>query len=257
MARRRSRSPRGSTRYWDDMAARVVFLRSKSPAGGEPPTDHEGGGSPGGSGVARPGAAPPPRREAEGLEHLRGPRVDGEHDLEPRPAGDPLEPVEGRREGTRAVHVLLAVEREEDVLALREPEVPEDRRACLRGPDVLGQGVDHAVPDDVDAAGHVLPPQVRPRGLRRREEMVREMVRDGPVDLLRHRAVEGPDPRLHVGEGLCLLVREDGPSEGRVRVPVDDDEVRGGGHGRDLSDRRRDLGGGRAVLELELVVGGP
>src|SRR5216110_3538855 len=87
-----------------------------------------------------------------------------------------------------------------------------------------------------------------------REVAVRELVRHDPVQLLGHRLVEGPDPGFDVGQPPFLLLREEGPRNGRVRVPVDDHEVRVLRDAGDLPHRRGDLQVRRLLLQLELLV---
>ena len=81
-----------------------------------------------------------------------------------------------------------------------------------------------------------------------------ELVRDDSVDLLGHLLVERPDAGFDVRERAVLLPGEEGPGDGRVRVAVDDDEVRPLRRVRDLPHRRRDLQMRRLLLQLELFV---
>src|SRR5438046_822204 len=149
---------------------------------------------------------------------------------------------------------LRPVECEEHVPTAGQAQAGEDVGLLLGDREVLDQGVDHAVPDDVDARRHVLLSKVLPRGGRRREEDVRELIRHDPVQLLGHRLVEGPDPGFDVGQPPFLLLREEGPRAGRVRVPVDDHEVRVLRDAGDLPHRRGDLQVRRLLLQLELLV---
>src|SRR5438552_3212776 len=104
------------------------------------------------------------------------------------------------------------------------------------------------------AGGRVTLPGVFPQGGGRREEDVRDLVGPDPVQLLGLRLVEGPDPGFDVGQPPFLLLREEGPRDGRVRVPVDDYEVRVLRDAGDLPDRRGDLQVRRLLLQLELFV---
>ena len=52
------------------------------------------------------------------------------------------------------------------------------------------------------------------------------MVRDDPVQLLGHPAVEAPEPRLDVADGEVELRSGEGPRQGRVRVPIYKDDIR-------------------------------
>ena len=58
------------------------------------------------------------------------------------------------------------------------------------------------------------------------EEQLGQPVDDDPVELLRHRAVEGAQPRLDVGDGNADLCGGQRSGEGRVRVAVDEHPVR-------------------------------
>ena len=69
-------------------------------------------------------------------------------------------------------------------------------------------------------------PQVLDRLLGVDEEVVRELVGDDPVDLLRHRAVEAAQARLDVGDRDPELHRDERRRERRVDVAGDDHEVR-------------------------------
>src|SRR5205807_6017416 len=141
-----------------------------------------------------------PLLEPEFLQSLRGPRVDGEDDWHSRFVRRLPERLQGPRQRLLNVHVLRPVESEEDVPPTGQAQPGEDVGLLLGDREVLDQRVDHAVPDDVDARRHVLLSKVLPRGARRREEDVRELVRDDPIQLLGHGLVEGPDPGFHVGQ---------------------------------------------------------
>ena len=58
------------------------------------------------------------------------------------------------------------------------------------------------------------------------EEELGDLVGDDPVDLLRHRAVEAAQPRLHVPDGQLELRRGQGGGERRVDVARDEHEIR-------------------------------
>src|SRR5438552_2849204 len=195
-----------------------------------------------------------PLLESELTKPLRGARVDREDDGKAGLAGGGLEGVQGLRELFLRVHVLGSVKREDEVPARPQSEPRKDVRFLCRDREVLGQGIDHAVPDHVDARRDVLLSQVLLRRRRRREKQVRQLVRDDSVDLLGHLLVERPDAGFDVLERAVLLPGEEGPGDGRVRVAVDDDEVRPLRRVRDLPHRRRDLQVGRLLLQLELFV---
>src|SRR5256885_2224121 len=195
-----------------------------------------------------------PLLEPEFLQSLRGPRWDGEDDRHSRFLRGLLERLQGPRQLFLDVHVLRPVEGEEDVPTTGQAQSSEHVGLLLGDREVLDQRVDHAVPDDVDARRHVLLSKVLPRGTRRREADVRELVRDDPIHLLGQRLAEGRVPGLDVGQPPFLLLREESPRDGRVRVPVDDDEVRVLRDAGDLPHRRRDLQVRRLLLQLELLV---
>src|SRR2546427_7689382 len=195
-----------------------------------------------------------PLLEPEFLQSLRGPRVDREDDRQARFLRGLLERLQGPRQLFLDVHVLRPVEGEEHVPTTGQAQPGEDVGLLFGDREVLDQRVDHAVPDDVDARRHVLLSKVLPRGGRRREEDVRELVRDDPIQLLGHRLVEGPDPGFDMGQPPFLLLREESTRDGRVRVPVDDDEVRVLRDAGDLPHRRRDLQVRWLLLQLELLI---
>ena len=90
------------------------------------------------------------------------------------------------------------------------------------------EGVDHRVPDEVDALGlDSLPTKVLHRILRVGEQMVGELVRDDPVHLLRHRAIEAPQSGLDVPVGDTELDEHERCSQRRVDVTCDERDVRG------------------------------
>src|SRR5438132_5241 len=195
--------------------------------------------------------------EPEFLESLRGPRVDREDDRQARFVRGLLERPQGSRQPFLHVYVLRPVECEEDVPPTGQAQPGEDIGPLFGDREVLDQRVDHAVPDDVDARRHVFLAEVLPRRARRREEDVRELVRHDPVQLLGHRLVEGPDPGFDVGQPPFLLLRQEGPRDGRVCVPVDDDEVRVLRDAGDLPHRRRDLQVRRLLVQeppFEIIV---
>src|SRR5438046_508066 len=195
-----------------------------------------------------------PLLEPEFLQSLRGPRVDREDDRQAGFLCGLLERLQGSRELCLQVHVLRPVECEEHVPTAGQAQAGEDVGLLLGDREVLDQGVDHAVPDDVDARRHVLLPTVVRRRGRRRDVDVLELVRHDPVEPLGHRLVEGPDPGFDVGQPPFLLLREERPGDGRVRVPVDDHEVRVLRDAGDLPHRRGDLQVRRLLLQLELLV---
>ena len=98
-----------------------------------------------------------------------------------------------------------------------------------RGADPVlerGQGVDHRVADEVHPVlGDPLGPQVLDRLIAVEEEMLGEDIGDDPVDLLGHRPIEAPQPRLYVGNGDQRLRRCQRRGERRVDVAGDEDQI--------------------------------
>ena len=108
-----------------------------------------------------------------------------------------------------------------------ELELPGEIRSAAKPRLEAAEGVDHRVPDEVDALGlDALPTQVLDRIVRVGEQMVGELVRDDPVDLLRHRAIEAPQARLDVRVGDAELDEHERCSQRRVDVTRDEREVR-------------------------------
>src|SRR5207244_3222580 len=195
-----------------------------------------------------------PFLEAEFAQPFQGPRMNREEDRQARLVGRPLERNERPCQPFFRIDVLRAVERQQEVAARLQAETRQDVGPFLRYRAVLQERVEHAVADDVDALRHVLASQILPRGGRRSEEEVRELVRDDAVDLLGHRLVERPDARFDVRERTTLLARQETAGERRVRVAVDDHEVGVFRDGRNLSHGRRDLQVRRSRLQLELMI---
>src|SRR6185295_4906024 len=95
---------------------------------------------------------------------------------------------------------------------------PGDRR----GAEV---GIEHDVAYLVDALRDALRLQVRHRGAGRGEQEARHAVDENPVELLRHRPIEGAEARLDVRDRDAELRRGECAGERRVRVAIDEDEV--------------------------------
>ena len=135
------------------------------------------------------------------------------------------EGFDDRGQGLLVVHVLRAVERDEEVLASGQAEPRQDvpRAGGLRA---LQRDVVHHIADHVHAAGDALAGQVVDRGLRRGEQQARQMIRHDAVHFLGHLPIEGPQARLDMAEGDAHLRRDEGARERRVRVPVDEEQVR-------------------------------
>src|SRR2546426_9001457 len=128
--------------------------------------------------------------------------MSGEHDcLTALP-----ERSQDRFEDRAIVDVRRAVDGREDVLLRRKTQsgsdVPLARLLRAREGDIV-----HYVPDKVDPPFDPLLSEVIDRGLRRTEEQGRKMVRDDPVQLLRHRSIEAPQARLDMTHGAMELRR--------------------------------------------------
>ena len=138
------------------------------------------------------------------------------------------ETPDGRQEATQGrgiVDVARAVQRQDGEAARLKGEGFEDRR----GQGALTeskQRVDHHVADIVDTfCAHAFPGQVVVRRRLGCEAVVGDGVREDPVDLLRHRAVEASQAGFDVGQTDTQLDRRDGGRQGRVDVAHDDDEI--------------------------------
>src|SRR3989475_5382984 len=153
--------------------------------------------------------------KAELPRRFRGARVDRENDREAVAGRDRSHRLKDALEAIRAVDVFGTVEREDGEPTRLDPKAPEDLRCLLGGLPVLHQGVNHAVPHDMNSILDVLCRKIPLRGLRRGEQKAGDLVREDPVHLLRHRLVERADARLDMGDGLAELVPEDRAGEGR------------------------------------------
>ncbi len=117
------------------------------------------------------------------------------------------------------------MQRDEHVSAGSGAEIIE-RAGALRLLEVEQERIDHDVADEKDPLGpHSLAQQIRLRFRRGRETVAREDIGDHAVDLLGHREIEAPEPRLDVGDGDERLRRDERACQGRVHVPDDDDEI--------------------------------
>ena len=127
-----------------------------------------------------------------------------------------------------------------------------------RALEVRHQRVDHHVADLADApVGDAFPAQVLVRVRARREQQVGERVRDEPVDLLGHAAVERAQPGLHVRGPHADLGRDEGRGHRRVDVAHHHQPVGAVGLDHGL-EAQHDLGGLRGVAlraHLQVLVG--
>src|SRR5438094_850018 len=86
----------------------------------------------------------------------------------------------------------------EEVLPFLEAELREDRGARARPRAMQANRIGHDVANDMYAVDDAFARELRLAGLRGCEEPRREVVRDDPIELLGHRAVERSKARLHV-----------------------------------------------------------
>ena len=176
-------------------------------------------------------------REPLLLDSCARPRVHGEDDhlVDPVQAvHDPPEP--------RLLDVRLPVDRHDDVRARARAAPGSAARAIgAKMPARVG----HHVADDVDPAHDALVLQRPARTVVRAEEEPGEAVGLDPVVLLRHREVAASKPRLDVRERDRRVGGSARAGERRVRVAVDEDEVRrlGGDPLRDRGLHHVDVGG--------------
>jgi hypothetical protein len=84
--------------------------------------------------------------------------------------------------------------------------------------------------------------EVAPGSLRGGEEVVGDVVRDYPVDLLGHRPVEAPEAGLDVADPDVELCGRESPGHDGVGVALDEDDVGGLLH-QDILDAGQDLSG--------------
>ncbi len=183
-----------------------------------------------------------------------GAGVHGEHD---RHLGRERPQRPGRDGEQRPVHERGAVQRHEHVPA--DPQaVARGRVLRLDAASHRHQRVDHRVSDMVDV--QLVPPlreQVLARLGRVREEDVRHRVGQHAVDLLGHRAVEGAQPGLDVGDGLSELAGDERGGKRRVHIARHQHHVGPLGEQDRLQalHRARGLQGVRTRAHAEAMVG--
>ena len=163
-----------------------------------------------------------PLAQAGIVEPLRGPWVEREDHRALEALDQPNEPPQP----VRVVDVPGAVRRDQQEATRLDAGGLE--RAGALGRD-RGEGqrhVGHHVTDQVDLACDGLLLKVVNRRLRRAEQQVARMVGEDSVELLGHRPVERAHARLDMRQRHPRLRRGQGARERRVRVPVDEDELR-------------------------------
>ena len=143
----------------------------------------------------------------------------------------------------------------EDVALRRQAEAVQD--VPLPGLLRAREGdVVHDVPDQVDPLFDPLLLEVLHGGLRGTEQERGEMVRDDPVQFLRHPAVEAPEAGLHVTDGQVEFRGGESPRERGVGVPVHQDGIGLLVHQHLLEAHQHlpRLAGVRPAADLEVVV---
>ena len=156
---------------------------------------------------------------------------------------DRLKPRDDAPEFLGVVDVLLAVGGDEEVFTWRKAKCFEDVCLLLRDLPVLEDRVDDGVPGHADLVLlNAFPVEVPPCGLRGGEEVVGDVVRDYPVDLLGHRPVETPEAGLDVADPDVELRGRKGPGHDGVGVALDENDV-GGLLNQNILDPGQDLSG--------------
>ena len=189
--------------------------------------------------------------ECEPCQVGRRPRVDGPYHREPfRHFANQAEDM---RKAIRIVHVRGAMQRHQRETAVERQQIRRERRPRQR----IHQRIDHQVADEVNAIpGDPLAQQVAFRTALRRVEQVGDLVRQDPVDLLRHRAVETAQPRLHVRHRDVLLDSHQAAGERRIHVADDDDarRLQAVEHGLEVLHHVGRLDGMRAGADVQVDV---
>ena len=169
----------------------------------------------------------PVKRNPKLLDHLPGPGVHREDDGKRVLPVDRLKPRDDAPQGIGVVDVLLPVGGDEEVSLRLQPKFFEDVGPLLRDLPVLEDRVDDGVASHADLA--LLDPlvlEVTPCGLRGGEEIVGDVVRDHPVDLLGHRPVEAPEAGLDVANPDVELCGSESPGHDSIGVALDEDDIR-------------------------------
>ena len=156
------------------------------------------------------------------LQPRTGARMQRQDDL----PGDRAQQRDEHPEPRRVVDVAGAVRGRDDVLTGLDARLAQRREVLARPRLDEVRDVDHDVPHEAHGAGDALAPQVLHRRVARGEQQIAQVVGEDAVELLRHPAVEGPHPRLDVGDRDPRLRRREAAGERRVRVAVDEHRVR-------------------------------
>ena len=185
----------------------------------------------------------PIERNPELLDHLPGAGVHREDDGERVLPVDRLKPRDDAPEGIGVVDVLLPVGGDEEVALRLQSKVLEDVCPPLRDLTVLEDRVDDGVPGHRDLVLlDALLLEVLPCGLRGGKEVVRDVIRDHPVDLLGHRPVKAPEAGLDMADADVEFCGRKSPGHDGVGVALDEDDVGFLLH-EDLLDAGQDLSG--------------
>ena len=113
-------------------------------------------------------------------------------------------PVEDAQQGAQLVGMVGqrgAMERGDMIAPFRETQDCQDGRGRARLPGEVPQGVVHHVADGGHAGYDAFPGKVPDRDFRRTEKPLAEMIRDHPVDFLRHPPVETAQTGFDVSQG--------------------------------------------------------
>ncbi len=104
--------------------------------------------------------------------------------------------------------------------AIGQPQTCQGVAAGAGGIAKQQRGIQHHIPHQLHAVGDAFPGQVGARRLGRTQQQRGNVIREHPVDLLRHAAVEGPKPGFHVGHGYVNLRRGQGAGQSGIGITV-------------------------------------
>ena len=149
----------------------------------------------------------------------------GEKDERERRRGDGVERRQHLPEARLVVGVFRPMDRHHAVAPRHERQALEDPRALRGQLPVAERGVVHDVAGQHRALPEPLLLEIGDRGRRGRQQQVRHVVGDEPVDLLRHLPVEAAEAGFDVREGDVELRRRQRGGEGGVRVAVRHDDI--------------------------------
>jgi len=156
---------------------------------------------------------------------------------------DRLKPRDDAPELLGVVDVLLPVGSDEEVALRLKAKGVENVCPLLRDLPVLEDRIDDGIPGYADLI--LLDPLVQeilPCRLRGGEEIIRNMVRDHPVDLLGHRPVEAPEAGLDMTDPDVKLRGCKSPGHDSVGVALNENNTRGLLH-QNILDTGHDLCG--------------